>query len=1304
MSLLPSLVLAQTALPATRNNNNDSLILANRADKQLILSAGGDKIHILDDEAKLLQTLPFELAFPVHSTLDNQQHHIQALAFDQVSGRFACSSNSRIGVWEPTGLSMWRVHSSFVVPHLVNMLDFAKGRIVAGGDQVSVWELDEAHALPVWRIVGTESSKEPFLAARLTPSGGMLASVALGSTSVKISSINPSQQPNALQLRSRAWHSVRIRSVGWRPTDDPADSGPILFTTTMDGVFRIWGCMIDEPDFFSLWATLDVHSSLPSHVPLTTCFRQTRDQWPAETEGGSPARKGSKDDFVTVFSDGTVWSTTVQNFDCRPPTCLTQSSHRLHDSAFSPSQLANLRHTLLVPSADDELFLVCRCSRGSLLLADLSAPNIDEPPFSSAPDFVEPPKDVAVNFTGKIRSLVQSEGGESLLARGDSSFIQNWELDDDDDLIVETYVADARFEDGAQLATWHDGKMLTVATSTGLRVYEFRNHGRLRLITSNEVVLPSLLSFFVARTSLDALSTTIVAVAATSEVFSWTYNSATHSLTLGSRQFLARDDGSVIGAVSVPPKRALGATDSQEELAPSSSMSILVVDSFGTLSFWHSTLPDSSYEWRKSTSVHTGKQKIEKVASSSEFLTAVVTTVDGQHELSIWDSKASEFTSGELFTQSIDEAPIVDMHWSHDGGTLAIATTQRVFLLCAQLLDDLSGEPGWQTYVSIKPTTLTSSPVSALCWLSTGLVVASGEVLNFYSSKMTDGSDCHAFAKERSAPLPYHHPQLLFQSLLHGHTDAVIKVLVGIAAQLTPDGDVTPIRTARSAAARIRLQDFIVKKHGSSPMVSNGNATKDIFSALTNAAVGESDNHKVSLTEDDYYRLLAALKKCSMRGLSPLEHAHLTVVVQTVFDIQRQQGSLDANGLRYLVSMRSFFTYAASSVEGKTLAIPRLKYRDAVWAFHSENQELLVDASAKACPNKITWANAKALSLFIWLKSPELLSSQMEIVGRSEYIKPDSDDKDPITASLFYLALRKKHMVITLWKQAGGHPDQRNMIKMLANDFEEPRWKSAALKNAFALISKRRFLFAAAFFVLGDSLKDAVNICLRQLDDFQLAIALARVYEGDNGPILRSILEETVLPLAFKQGFRWLGSWAFWMLGRRDLAIQTIVTPLSTLAARLPYRLDTIGRPMHEDPCLVLLFAQLRSWSLQTVKGATAVPGHTEFNFVLHMSRVLTRMGCHVLALNLVQSWEFAIPEVVVPQRRASIVANRRPGRLSLRRASTKIDIDIPSNLGSRAPSPERAKVGGAEFHHVLKETKKVTAAPPEFDMGAFGF
>lgn len=81
----------------------------------------------------------------------------------------------------------------------------------------------------------------------------------------------------------------------------------------------------------------------------------------------------------------------------------------------------------------------------------------------------------------------------------------------------------------------------------------------------------------------------------------------------------------------------------------------------------------------------------------------------------------------------------------------------------------------------------------------------------------------------------------------------------------------------------------------------------------------------------------------------------------------------------------------------------------------------------------------------------------MELVGKNSFIRMDSDDRDPITASLFYLALRKKHIVLTLWKQAGGHADARAMLKFLLNDFETERWKTAALKNAYALLSKRRF-------------------------------------------------------------------------------------------------------------------------------------------------------------------------------------------------------------------------------------------------------
>lgn len=94
-----------------------------------------------------------------------------------------------------------------------------------------------------------------------------------------------------------------------------------------------------------------------------------------------------------------------------------------------------------------------------------------------------------------------------------------------------------------------------------------------------------------------------------------------------------------------------------------------------------------------------------------------------------------------------------------------------------------------------------------------------------------------------------------------------------------------------------------------------------------------------------------------------------------------------------------------------------------------------------------------------------------------------------------------------------------------------------------------RVEYAAAFFLLGGSLRDAVNVCVRQLGDFQLAIALARVVEQSNeGPILKDILKDTVLPIAFQTGNRWLGSWTFWLLHRRDLAVRILLVRMAFLS------------------------------------------------------------------------------------------------------------------------------------------------------------
>jgi hypothetical protein len=102
---------------------------------------------------------------------------------------------------------------------------------------------------------------------------------------------------------------------------------------------------------------------------------------------------------------------------------------------------------------------------------------------------------------------------------------------------------------------------------------------------------------------------------------------------------------------------------------------------------------------------------------------------------------------------------------------------------------------------------------------------------------------------------------------------------------------------------------------------------------------------------------------------------------------EEQRRALDENGLRYLISLRSFFIlkqkvsapgHAASGRSSAELAArERMRYRDFVWAFHSESQEILLQTALSSLEGKLLWSDARALGIFIWLRSHDSLASNM---------------------------------------------------------------------------------------------------------------------------------------------------------------------------------------------------------------------------------------------------------------------------------------------------------------------------------------
>ncbi len=204
-------------------------------------------------------------------------------------------------------------------------------------------------------------------------------------------------------------------------------------------------------------------------------------------------------------------------------------------------------------------------------------------------------------------------------------------------------------------------------------------------------------------------------------------------------------------------------------------------------------------------------------------------------------------------------------------------------------------------------------------------------------------------------------------------------------------------------------------------------------------------------------------------------------------------------------------------------------------------------------------------------------------------------------------------------------------------------------------------------------------MCANQLHDLQLAIVVARVYDGDDSSVLRSLLMEKVLPQAAFEGNRWLATWAFWMLGRRDMAVRALVSPVYTLVD-LPEAPNLQSKSyLSSDPALVVLYKQLRGKTLQALKGASTVTPRAEWDFVIQNARLYDRMGCDLLALDLVRNWEF----LRQPKETTTNETLRPDPRNMLRRRSSLVVDDMPS---PRSPTELKTRPTGKPTPTVFEE------------------
>ncbi|KAI9202399.1 RAVE protein 1 C terminal-domain-containing protein [Polychytrium aggregatum] len=587
---------------------------------------------------------------------------------------------------------------------------------------------------------------------------------------------------------------------------------------------------------------------------------------------------------------------------------------------------------------------------------------------------------------------------------------------------------------------------------------------------------------------------------------------------------------------------------------------------------------------------------------------AIHRQVIGGSRVEVWCNNISSLSyrkEWELTTR--DDIVGLDWYFTSDGQHLLLCGhPDRVEIYGQQRRRANENLPSWSTI-----SNFTALGTEIVAWLGNGsILVGKKDHIDIYDKWFEDQSDTSSpynifvGASRLNGSLPEHHPLVLIQNLIWGHYD-LVKYQLSFLHRF-----VQLLFQSNRTIIDVPVPLWKLFEDEASPAASIQH-----YDSLFAAEDGQRDQTVVGeFTSSQATFLSEQLTYVSLPRITNVDQMLLVALIDTFSQIEAQKRSLDENGGRFLLFMKLWlfsqksFPPAMRSME--------LSSRDVAWAYFSESQDLLIESCNAALGSKLNWKDARAFGMGYWIKNLESLRRVIESIARNQYMA--NDDKNPVDCSLFYIAMRKKNVLLGLWKLANAHPEQASMLRFLANDFAEERWKKAAIKNAFALLGKQRYEYAVAFFLLGDSPKDAVNVCFKHLNDPQLALVICRLFEGDESSLLLDVVTTTLIPEALRRGDRWLASVAYSIIKKRSESLLVTLMPMDTfIPDREP---DSVHAPV--DPELLVLFYHLKGYYKSLRIALPQTPPAREAEFICQCAEAYIEMGCPLLALQIMKRLE----------------------------------------------------------------------------------
>ncbi|CCG82289.1 Putative uncharacterized protein [Taphrina deformans PYCC 5710] len=581
-------------------------------------------------------------------------------------------------------------------------------------------------------------------------------------------------------------------------------------------------------------------------------------------------------------------------------------------------------------------------------------------------------------------------------------------------------------------------------------------------------------------------------------------------------------------------------------------------------------------------------EDIQLVSCTDEWTAVVTSAVAGR--VQIWRNGLSTTFSGAPESVFFASETVVSMCWTTDHihpVKLVVCTNYSVYVLSASCLIN-EADQRWIMSWSYHTRTLMAQVISHVVYDTGNIIVSVASQLYTFAEEEWY---CHNKSLTYNEELPLFHPSFLRQLIALGKFDGARTILSHFHDALINSSAVTDLR----ACLNLTDEQLFSETRTKSSQDKTNQSTR--YGALFDTGAPDSGVDG-AFSSSKAASLISLLKAISVAELQDDDVEELRLLANALVRIDPDESSLDLMGRRFYMS---YIIMQERNANRSSTEVSQLTDEDVLWASKSEKQDILLTL-VKSSVTSLTWQAAKAAKVFLWLKDRTALLQVAEIVAKAEFLKGEA--RDPVAASIWYQAMHKKATLLSLWRISGTHPEHNLTTKILANDFEQSKWITTANKNAYALVGRRRFEYAAAWFLLAGSLKDAIQVCIRNVADLDLAFAIARIWEDDHrGVVTTSILDKNYQDLARCSGSRVLACWASEFAGKFHESMQ-IAT-------------KTFGPNTRDTPALISVYEDLRR---------RTGPSANEREIVKYVIGLLELRGCHRISRYIARTWEYQAP------------------------------------------------------------------------------